>query len=118
MPYGFWSKAGLRWRWPRRWDGMPIPLAGGLPSSARAVRRRWPSSSRVVPPAIDGVQQTEMKAVVQEKVNSFFTQLAGRQPEVKQRCRTVLLTRAEGLLGKAHADPRRPTNVDPTLVSV
>ena len=50
MPDGFWSKAGLRWRWPRRWDGMPIPLAGGLPSSARAVRRRWPSSSRVVPP--------------------------------------------------------------------
>ena len=33
-----------------RWDGMPIPLAGGLPSSARAVRGRWPSSSRVVPP--------------------------------------------------------------------
>ena len=55
---------------------------------------------------------------VQEKVNNFFTQLAGRQPEVKQRCRTVLQTRAEGLLGKAHADPRRPTNVDPTLVSV
>ena len=50
MPDGFWSKAGLRWRWPRRWDGMPIPLAGGLPSSARAVRRRWPSSSRAVPP--------------------------------------------------------------------
>ena len=50
MPDGFWSKAGLRWRWPRRWDGMPIPLAGGLPSSARAVRGRWPSSSRVVPP--------------------------------------------------------------------
>ena len=66
MPDGFWSKAGLRWRWPRRWDGMPIPLAGGLPSSARAVRGRWPSSSRVVPPAIDGVQQTELKAVVQE----------------------------------------------------
>ena len=58
------------------------------------------------------------KSTVQEKVNNFFTQLAGRQPEVKQRCRTVLQTRAEGLLGKAHADPRRPTNVDPTLVSV
>ena len=58
------------------------------------------------------------KSAVQEKVNNFFTQLAGRQPEVKQRCRTVLQTRAEGLLGKAHADPRRPTNVDPTLVSV
>ena len=58
------------------------------------------------------------KSAVQEKVNDFFTQLAGRQPEVKQRCRTVLQTRAEGLLGKAHADPRRPTNVDPTLVSV
>ena len=50
MPYGFWSKAGLRWRWPRGWDGMPIPLAGGLPSSVRTVRRRWPSSSRGVPP--------------------------------------------------------------------
>ena len=345
MRYGYWSKAGLRWRWPRRWDGMPRPLAGGLPSSARAVRGRWPLSSRVVPPAIDGAQQTELKAVVQEfpaqagldlanwnwkvvrrfvqerfevslsrssclnylhrlgfvlkrprkrllkadaaqretcvaeyaalvdeaqpagaqvffvdeahfradadlrgkwalqgepalvdstsprwgekasyysavcletgevewmepegnsnsatsaaflrqlreqhtgpltviwdnspahrgdvlraclatpglrlrlvnlpgyspdfnaaeaiwnwvrhevtanlclgaksavpeKVNDFFTQLAGRQAEVKQRCRTVLQTRAEGLLGKAHADPRRPTNVDPTLVSV
>ena len=58
------------------------------------------------------------KSAVQERVNNFFTQLAGRQPEVKQRCRTVLQTRAEGLLGKAHADPRRPTNVDPTLVSV
>ena len=64
MPDGFWSKAGLRW--PRRWHGMPIPLAGGLPSSVRAVRRRWPSSSLVVPPRIDGVQQTELKAVVQE----------------------------------------------------
>ena len=58
------------------------------------------------------------KFAVQEKVNDFFTQLAGWQPEVKQRCRTVLQTRAEGLLGKAHADPRRPTNVDPTLASV
>ena len=58
------------------------------------------------------------KSAVQEKVNNFFTQLAGRQPEVKQRCRTVLQTRAEGLLGKAHADPRRPTNVDPTLALV
>ena len=58
------------------------------------------------------------KSAVQEKVNNFFTQLAGRQAEVKQRCRTVLQTRTEGLLGKAHADPRRPTNVDPTLVSV
>ncbi len=58
------------------------------------------------------------KSAVPEKVNNFFTQLAGRQAEVKQRCRTVLQTRAEGLLGKAHADPRRPTNVDPTLVSV
>ena len=58
------------------------------------------------------------KSAVQEKVNNFFTQLAGRQAEVKQRCRTVLQTRAEGLLGKAHADPRRPTNVDSTLLSV
>ena len=58
------------------------------------------------------------KSAVQEKVNNFFTQLAGWQAEVKQRCRTVLQTRAEGLLGKAHADPRRPINVDPPLVSV
>ena len=58
------------------------------------------------------------KSAVQEKVNDFFTQLAGRQAEVKKRCRTVLQTRAEGLLGKAHADPRRPTNVDLTLVPV
>ena len=58
------------------------------------------------------------KSAVREKVNNFFTQLAGWQPEVKQRCRTVLQTSAEGLLGKAHADPRRPTNVDLTLVSV
>ena len=58
------------------------------------------------------------KSAVQEKVNNFFTQLAGLPAEVKQRCRTVLQTRAEGLLWKAHADPRRPTNVDPTLVSV
>ena len=58
------------------------------------------------------------KSAVQERVNNFFTQLAGRQAEVKKRCRTVLQTRAEGLLGKAHADPRRPTNVDPTLVPV
>ena len=58
------------------------------------------------------------KSAVQKKANNFFTQLAGRQTEVSQRCRTVLQTRAEGLLGKVHADPRRPTNVDPTLVSV
>ena len=30
------------------------------------------------------------KFAVQKKVNNFFTQLAGWQPEVKQRCRTVL----------------------------
>ena len=58
------------------------------------------------------------ESAVQEKVNNFFTQLAGRQAEVKQPCRTVLQARAEGLLGKARAYPRRPTNVDPTLVSV
>ena len=58
------------------------------------------------------------KASVQEKVSNFFTRLSGRREEVKRRCRTVLQARAEGLLGKAHADPCRPTNVDPTLVSV
>ncbi len=44
------------------------------------------------------------RAKVQEKVGNFFIQLAGRKAEVKQRCRTVLQTRAEGMLRKAQAD--------------
>ena len=66
MPYGFWSKAGLRWRWPRRWDGMPCHW----PVGCRLRRGRSGGDGlRAVgwfPPAIDGVQQTELKAVVQE----------------------------------------------------
>ena len=66
MPYGFWSKAGLRWRWPRRWDGMPYHW----PVGCRLRRGRSGGDGlRAVgwfPPAIDRVQQTELKAVVQE----------------------------------------------------
>ena len=53
---------------------------------------------------------------MQEKVGNFFTQLAGRKAEVKQRCRTVLQARAEELLQPANY--HRPANVDSTLVSV
>ena len=45
---------------------MPIPSAGGLPSSERVVPKLWSSSSREVPPALDGGQQAELKAAVQE----------------------------------------------------
>ena len=58
------------------------------------------------------------RAKVQEKVGNFFIQLAGGKAEVKQRCQTVLQTRAEGMLRKAQADPHRPANVDSTLASV
>ena len=78
----------------------------------------WVRQEVTAPVQVRGRLCLGAKSAVQEKVNNFFAQLAGRQPEVKQRCRTVLQTRAEGLLGKAHADPRHPTNVDPTLVSV
>ena len=57
------------------------------------------------------------KSAVQEKVNNFFTQLAGNQRS-NSAAGPCSKPRAEGLLGKAYADPRRPTNVDPTLVSV
>lgn len=44
------------------------------------------------------------KAKVQEKMETFFQQLAGRSDEVKQRCRTALQAQADALnIGKAGA---------------
>ena len=44
------------------------------------------------------------KSMVQERVGNFFASLASRKEEVKRRCRTVLQSRAEGLL----RDPPAP----------
>ena len=103
------AQAGMSVRSARKWQ------SGAVPSETRQ-ERIW----RTRPDPFDGVWEEEIEPLLQGEAagQHFFTQLAGRQPEVKQRCRTVLQTRAEGLLGKAHADPCRPTNVDPTLVSV
>ncbi len=38
------------------------------------------------------------KALVQERVGNFLGRLASRRDEVKRRCRTVLQSRAAGLL--------------------
>ena len=38
------------------------------------------------------------KSMVQERVGNFLASLANRKEEVKRRCRTVLQSRAEGLL--------------------
>ena len=67
MPYGFWSKAGLRWRWPRR-CGTGCPYHWPVGCRLRRGRSGGDGLRAVgwFPPAIDGVQQTELKAVVQE----------------------------------------------------
>ena len=47
------------------------------------------------------------KALVQEKVGNLLEGLAGRKEEVKRRCRTILQSRAEGLLqdSQPHRQP-------------
>jgi transposase len=55
------------------------------------------------------------KAAVQEKLGNFFTQLAYRTDEVKQRCRTALQSRAAELLRGAPAGYCPTIHVDPTL---
>ena len=57
-------------------------------------------------------------AAVQEKVGDFFVRLSTRREEVKSRCRTVLQTRAEEIIGRAPADFTGHANVDFTLASV
>ena len=58
------------------------------------------------------------KAVVQEKLGNFFAQLAERTEEVKQRCRTVLQTRAEALPRAAQAISDHAIHVDSTWALV
>ena len=48
-------------------------------------------------------------ALVQERVNSSLGGLASRRDEVKQRCRTVLQSKAGGLL--RNSQPNSPRSV-------
>ena len=58
------------------------------------------------------------RAAVQEKLCHFFSQLASRREEVKQRCRTVLQARAEELFRAAQASIYPTIHVDSTLALV
>ncbi len=58
------------------------------------------------------------KAAVQQKLGVFFDQLAYQAEEVKQRCRTILQARAEGLPRAAQASSYQTIHVDSTLALV
>ena len=62
-----------------------------------------------------GNQCLGTKSRVQERVGNFLAALAGRREEVKRRCRTVLQSRAEGLLRNPHPDLHHQPNAHPTL---
>ena len=61
-----------------------------------------------------GNQCLGTKSRVQEKVGNFLAGLSDRKGEVKGRCRTVLQSRAEGLLRNPHPDSRHQPNAHPT----
>lgn len=58
------------------------------------------------------------RAAVQQRLGTFFTQLASRMDEVKQRCRTALQDRAEDLLSGDQTSSCPTIHVDSTLASV
>ena len=58
------------------------------------------------------------RAAVQEKVGKFLAGLAGRKDEVRRRCRTVLQSRAEGVLQASRPDSQHSANAHPTLALV
>ena len=58
------------------------------------------------------------KTLVQEKVGNFLEGLAGRKEEVKRRCRTILQSRAEGLLRNPHPGPHHQPYAHPTSALV
>ena len=58
------------------------------------------------------------KAAVQERVGLFLVGLTDRKAEVRQRCRTVLQSRAEALLKNSHPDRRCLANAHLTLALV
>ena len=55
------------------------------------------------------------KVKVQERVDHFLDGLAKRKDEVKRRCRTVLQSRAEGLMRDSRPSFGRTQNAHPTL---
>ena len=58
------------------------------------------------------------KPQVQERVGHFLAGLSSRKDEVKRRCRTVLQSRAEGLMRDSRPDSRHSPNAHPTLALV
>ena len=58
------------------------------------------------------------KALVQERVTNFPGGRASRRDEVKQRCRTVLQSRADVLLRNSRPNPQKPENAHPPLALV
>ena len=58
------------------------------------------------------------RAAVQERVGLFLAGLAGRKDEVRRRCRTVLQSRAEGVMRISPPDSLPPANAHPTLALV
>ena len=58
------------------------------------------------------------KSLVQERVGNFLASLARRKEEVKRRCRTVLQSRAEGLLRDSQSPSQPTANAHPTLALV
>ena len=58
------------------------------------------------------------RAVVPEMIGNFLAGLASRKAEVSRRCRTVLQSRAEGLLRNTQPNSQRPLNAHPTLALV
>ena len=58
------------------------------------------------------------KALVQERVGNFLHGLSSRKQEVKRRCRTVLQSRAEGLLRDSQPHSQPTAYAHPTLALV
>ena len=58
------------------------------------------------------------KALVKERVGNFLCGLSIRKDEVKDRCRTVLQSKAEGFLRESQPNHRCIVNAHPTLVLV
>ena len=58
------------------------------------------------------------KALVRERVGNFLHGLSSRKDEVKRRCRTVLQSRAEGLLRDSQPHSQPTPNAHPTLALV
>jgi transposase len=57
-------------------------------------------------------------AKVREKLDAFFAGSAERSAEVRQRCRTILQSKADALLTTIYQLSMQPDHVDLTLVSV